>query len=493
MRPQFCRTAIECRFLLRWKLLFWHCVIMVVSLATLPCAMAQTPIGLHGIRTIQVESVGNGHSAQALRQRIIERLKKGGLLEIVDAPSSADVILRGSSSIWATGTVSLDPRSKSVHETNYAGYLSVELVNKTDQPLWSYLVTPSRFRLASITDNLADQLVLQLVDAIKSGTADSISTTAAGPGAHIALRAAGATLPAPLYRRWIESSGMSISYDAIGSEAGIQELTEGKVDFAASDMPLAGDGSSGQLQVKQFPTVVGGIVPIYNLRGLDHSLRLTPQVLAGIYSGAIRKWNDPRIREVNRGVHLPDADIVVVHRSDGSGTTFVWTSFLSQVSPEWKASVGSGPNITWPVGTGATGNDGVAELVQKTQNAIGYVELIYAIQNQLNYAAVRNPAGQFIKADLMSITAAAAGATASGGSGLGLSLLNSPDKDAYPISTFTWLLVPGQGAEPQKTVAIAGFLRWMLTSGQKQCASLGYVPLPHEIVARELKAVDGLK
>ena len=491
MQTEFCRTAIKCRFLHRWKLIFWHCMIMVVSLAVLPRAVAQTSNGLHGIRTIEVESVGSGHSAQVLRQRIIERLKKGGLLEVVDGSSSADVILRGSSSIWATGTVSLDPRSKSVHATNYAGYLSVELVNKTDQPLWSYLVTPSRFRLASITDNLADQVVLQLVDAIKSGTTDSISTTAAG--AHVALRAAGATLPAPLYRRWFESSGMSISYDAIGSEAGIQELTAGKVDFAASDMPFTGDSSSGQLRVEQFPTVVGGIVPIYNLRGLDHSLRLTPQVLAGIYSGAIRKWNDPRIREANRGVHLPDADIVVVHRSDGSGTTFVWTSYLSQVSPEWKASVGAGPNVTWPTGTGVAGNDGVAELVQKTPNAIGYVELIYAIQNQLNYAAVQNPAGQFIKADLMSITAAAADASTSGGSGLGLSILNSPGKDAYPISTFTWLLVPGQGAEPQKTAAIAGFLRWMLTSGQKQCASLGYVPLPHEIAARELKAVDGLK
>jgi phosphate ABC transporter phosphate-binding protein len=493
MSSQFCQAVMNCRLLRSLKLAFWYCVIMVVSLASPWHVAAQASNNLSGIRTIQVMSVGNGSSAQALRQRIIERLKKSGALGVVDSSSAADVILRGSSSIWATGTVSLDPRSKSVHATNYAGFLSVELVSKSDQPLWSYLVTPSRFRMASITDNLADQIVLQLLDAIKSGTAGSTSPAAAQVGTHVALRAAGATLPAPLYRKWFESSGMPVSYDAIGSEAGIQELTEGKIDFAASDMPLTANKSPEPLHVRQFPTVVGGIVPIYNLRGLDHDLRLTPQVLAGIYSGTIRKWNDPRIREANRDAHLPDADIAVVHRSDGSGTTFVWTSYLSLISPEWKASVGAGPDVTWPAGTGASGNDGVAELVRKTPNAIGYVELIYAIQHELNYAAVRNPAGQFIKADLTSITAAAAGAAAVADQSFENSILNAPGKEAYPISTFTWLLVPVQGAAPEKTAAIADFLRWMLTSGQKQCASLGYVPLPHEIVAREIKTVDALK
>jgi phosphate transport system substrate-binding protein len=310
-----------------------------------------------------------------LRQRIIERLKKSGLLVVVDSSSAADVILRGTSSIWATGTISLNPRSNSVHETNYAGFLSVDLVSKSDQPLWLRLFVHCR------------------------------SWCACG------LACGRATLPAPLYLKWFESSGMSIAYDAIGSEAGIQQLAAGKIDFAASDMPLTEDNSPAQLYVKQFPTVVGGVVPICNLRGLDCNLRLTPELLAGIYSGAIRKWNDPSIREANRGAHLPDADIVVVHRSDGSGTMFVWTSYLSLASPEWKKSVGASTHVTWPTGTGASGSDGVAEFVQKTQNAIGYVELIYAIQHELNYAAVRNPAGRFIKADLASITAAAASVT----------------------------------------------------------------------------------
>jgi phosphate ABC transporter phosphate-binding protein len=477
----------------RWKLALWPCMIAAAALVFLPHPAAQRAESLHGIRTISVESVGNGSDAQALRQRIIERLRKSRLFEVVDDSSAADVILRGTSSIWATGTISLNPRSMSVRETNYAGFLSVELVSKSGQPLWSYLVTPSRFRMASITDDLADQIVQQLAEAVRNGTTGSASSSTAGAGAHASLHAAGATLPAPLYLRWIESSGMPITYDAVGSEAGIQQLAAGRIDFAASDMPLTDNNSPAQLHVRHFPTVVGGVVPIYNLPGLDRNLRLTPQVLAGIYSGAIRRWNDPRIREANRGAHLPDADITVIHRSDGSGTTFVWTSFLSQASSEWKASVGDGTHVSWPVGTGAQGNDGVAELVRKTQNAIGYVELIYAIQHQLNYAAVRNPAGLFIKADLASITAAAASATITSDQSLRFSILNAPDKDAYPISTFTWLLVPVQGTDPQKLTSIAEFLRWMLTSGQKQCASLGYAPLPREIAARELKAVDALK
>jgi phosphate transport system substrate-binding protein len=216
-------------------------------------------------------------------------------------------------------------------------------------------------------------------------------------------------------------------------------------------------------------------------------------VLAGIYSGAIRKWNDPRIVEVNRGASLPDAEIAVVHRSDGSGTTYIWTSFLSLASAEWKAAAGAGARIDWPAGAGAVGSDGVADLVQKTPNSIGYVELIYAIQHELNYAAVRNLAGQFIKADLASITAAASGVTAKSGQDFRFSILNSANHDAYPISTFTWLLVPTQGMSPEKRTAIADLIEWALTSGQKQCAFLGYAPLPREVVAAELQAVKSWK
>jgi phosphate ABC transporter phosphate-binding protein len=345
----------------------------------------------------------------------------------------------------------------------------------------------------SITYDLADQIAARLLSAVRGGASGPASTVASATGPHVSLHAAGATFAAPLYLKWFEASGEAVSYDAIGSEAGIQQLAAGKVDFAASDMPLSAEGTSSPSRVTQFATVLGGVVPIYNLPGVRRELDLTPEVLAGIYSGTIRKWNDPHILATNHGVHLPNADIVVTHRSDGSGTTFVWTSYLSQVSPEWKASVGAGPHVTWPTGTGAKGNEGVAELVQKTSYAIGYVELTYAIQHGLTYAAVKNSAGRFIKADLDSITTAAAGAATTTGPDSQISILNAPGKTAYPISTFTWVLVPVEGLDPQKRAAIADLLNWMLTSGQKQCASLGYAPLPHEVVARELQALTVLK
>jgi len=445
------------------------------------------------VRTIQVESIGEGTSAEAMRQKLVDRLNKDGRFKVVESRSAADVVLRGTSSIWATGTVVFAPHSKAASQTVYQGYLSVELVDKADQILWSYLLTPSRFRTANITDDLADHMASHLLDALKSGAAGAHSTMGRPPRTQVALHAAGATFPAPIYLKWFESSGMPVTYDAIGSEAGIAQLAEGKVDFAASDMPLTEANSPAGLHVIHFPTVLGGVVPIYNLPALGHALRFTPEMLAGIYSGTIRKWNDPRILEMNHGTHLPDTDIAVVHRSDGSGTTFVWTSFLSLVNAEWKASVGAETHVAWPTGAGATGNEGVAELVQKTPNSIGYVELIYAIQHELNYGAVRNPAGEFIKADLASITAAASSATASPGQDLRFSILNSANKDAYPISTFTWLLVPAKGMSAEKRAAIAEFLKWALTTGQKQCEALGYAPLSHEIVSSELQAVSAWK
>jgi phosphate ABC transporter phosphate-binding protein len=476
----------------RWTLpLRW--VIAVVLIAFLRSALAQTSEGLSGMRTIAVASMGDGSSAGAVRQRIVERLKKNGRLQVVDAPEAADGVLRGTSSIWATGTVVIDPRSNSSRQTSYQGYLSVELIGKTNQSLWSYLVTPSRFHAGSITNDLADQAASRLLNAVQSGTTGSTLPVVAGSDKHVALHAAGATLPAPLYLKWFESSGLPVSYDAVGSEAGIQQLVEGKVDFAASDMPLTDINPPVQLRVIHVPTVVGGVVPIYNLPDLGRDLYLTPEALAGIYSGTIRKWNDPRIRATNHGAHLPDADIAVVHRSDGSGTTFVWTSFLSLVSPEWKTATGAGARVAWPVGSGAAGNGGVAELVKKTPNAIGYVELIYAIQHELTYAAVRNRGGHFIKADLASITAAAGGGGGSSENELRFSLLNKDDKAAYPISTYTWLLVPATGIEPRKKTAISDLLNWILTSGQKQCASLGYAPLPREVAGQALHSVEALK
>jgi phosphate ABC transporter phosphate-binding protein len=465
---------------------------LIVALGLLHQSAAQTVVPMDRVRAIQVLSMGNGTGAEALRQRIVDRLSKSGKLRVVQSPSDADIALRGTSNMWATGTISLSPRSKSASQTIYEGYLSAELVNKDGQVLWSYLVTPSHFRTGSFTDDLADQMVSHLLEAIRSGAA-SPTPSAASPAPHVALHAAGSTLAAPLYRKWIQSSGTPVTYDSVGSEEGIKLLAEGNVDFAASDMPLTVQNAPEGLRVLQVPTVLGGVVPIYNLPNLDRALRLTPQILAGIYAGTIRKWNDPRIMEANRGAHLPDAEIVVVHRSDGSGTTFVWTSFLASTSPEWKSTVGSGSRVAWPAGVGAAGNEGLADLTQKTPNAIGYVELIYAIQHQLSYAAVRNPAGEFIKADLSSITAAASGAPAEKGEDSRSSLLNSPGKDAYPISTFTWLLLPLHGVSSEKRSAIADLLNWALTAGQKQCASLGYAPLPRQVVASELQAVNAWK
>ncbi len=312
----------------------------------------------------------------------------------------------------------------------------------------------------------------------------------------VSLRAAGATFPAPLYQLWFRSfaqepGGLPIRYDAIGSAAGIAELAAAKIDLAASDIPAQRDQASPEMQLLHIPTVVGGVVPIYNLPGESHGLNLTPQLLADIFSGKILKWNDPRIREWNKDAHLPDAAITVVHRSDGSGTTFVFTSYLAQASPDWKTRVGA--TIEWPTGIGVTGNEGIAQQVEKTPNSISYVELTYAIQHRMTYAAVRNPAGRFIQADLASIEAAVATHTHSGEDDLRYSALNMPAKEAYPITTFTWLLVPRTSADPRKRAAIAGFLHWMLTTGQKQCASLGYAPLPPEIVREELAAVDALK
>ncbi|MGO9338528.1 MAG: phosphate ABC transporter substrate-binding protein PstS [Terracidiphilus sp.] len=493
MRSQSVKPRTDDRAHRREHTIPLRCGILIGFLVLLLPSAAQTASSLNQIHTIQVTSMGDSASAQALRQRIVDRLSKSGRLQVVDNQSAADVELRGTTNMWASGTISLSPHSKSASQTIYEGYLSVELVGKNGQILWSYLVTPSHFRTASFTDDLANQMASRLLVAIRSGAATSISPSAANPGPHIALHAAGSTLAAPLYRKWFQSSGLSVAYDAVGSEEGIEQLAQGNVDFAASDMPLTAQNTPQGLSVIQVPTVLGAVVPIYNLPGLARPLRLTPQTLAGIYSGAIRKWNDPRLLEANRGVHLPDADIAVVHRSDGSGTTYVWTSFLSLASPEWKSSVGSGAHVSWPAGTGAAGNDGVADLTQKTPNSIGYVELIYAIQHELNYASVRNPAGEFIKADLASITAAASDATAEKGDDLRFSILNAPGNDAYPISTFTWLLVPVRGLSTEKKPAIADLLNWALTSGQRQCASLGYAPLPRQVVASELRAVNAWK
>jgi phosphate transport system substrate-binding protein len=304
------------------------------------------------------------------------------------------------------------------------------------------------------------------------------------------LKAAGATFPYPIYAKWFanftsRNPDVRIRYDAIGSEAGIRKLLAHEVDFGASDSPqilheLAPDKES---QYLLFPSVVGAAVPIVNLPGLSADVSFTPEILGGIYLGKITKWNDPLLRQANRGVDLPAMDIVVVHRADGSGTSYTWTDFLSKTDPEWKDQVGSTVAPKWPTGRAATGNEGVAQLVKELGGSIGYVEFIYALQNHLSMGKVRNQKGQFVAADLESIEAAASSVAMT--ADMKASIVNSPQSNAYPISSFTWLVVPAHFEDAAKRQAMQNFLQWMLSQGQRQAASLGYLALPTEVAIRE--------
>jgi len=317
--------------------------------------------------------------------------------------------------------------------------------------------------------------------------------------AKVLINAAGATFPNPIYGKWFEEFAKTnpdaqINYQSIGSGGGIRQFTEGTVDFGASDMPMT-DEQIGKFKNKplHFPTVLGGIVPTYNIPGVTQDLKFTPEALAGIYLGKIKKWSDPELTKANPGVKMPDADIVVAHRSDGSGTSFVFTDYLSKVSPEWKSKVGSSTSVQWPVGIGGKGNEGVTGVVKQTPNSIGYVELIYALQNKMPYGFLRNADGAYLKANLESVTEAAAAAAKSMPADFRVSITNPPGKKAYPISTFTWLLIPSKMDDAAKKKAVVAFLHWMLNDGQKYAASLGYAPLPKDVVGKEEKQIALIK
>jgi phosphate transport system substrate-binding protein len=313
--------------------------------------------------------------------------------------------------------------------------------------------------------------------------------SSAGAVAAQSINAAGATFPEFIYKKWFSDyrkahSGVEINYQANGSGGGIKQLTVGTVDFGASDRPLS-DEEMAALKVKPlyFPTVVGGIVPAYNLPGVNTQLKFTGEVLAGIFLGKIAKWNDPKIAELNKGIKLPGDDIAVVHRSEGSGTTFVFTEFLAKVSPAWKSGPGVNQSPKWPTGTGQSGNEGVAGAIKQMPGAIGYVELTFILMNKgMQYGQVKNAAGSFVNASVESVTAAAHGVTS-----FPVSITNAAGKDAYPISTMTYLLIPSAIADAKKRAAIKGFLDWMLKDGQKTAPSLGYAPLPKEVTAAEQK------
>jgi phosphate transport system substrate-binding protein len=313
--------------------------------------------------------------------------------------------------------------------------------------------------------------------------------------AKVLINAAGATFPYPIYGKWFQEfgkvdAGAEINYQSVGSGGGIRMFSEGTVDFGASDMPMT-DEQVGKFKNKplHFPTVLGGIVLTYNLPGVTQDLKFTPEAVAGIYLGKIKKWNDAELAKANAGVKLPEKEIVVVHRSDGSGTSFVFTDYLSKVSADWKSNVGASTSVQWPGGIGGKGNEGVTGVVKQTPNSIGYVELIYALQNKMAYGYLRNAAGTYLKADLDSVTEAAAAAAKSMPADFRVSITNPPGKKAYPIATFTWLLIPSKIDDPAKKKSITGFLHWMLTDGQKDAAGLGYAPLPKEVVAKEEKQI----
>jgi len=306
------------------------------------------------------------------------------------------------------------------------------------------------------------------------------------------LTGAGATFPYPMYSKWFADyaklTNVAINYQSIGSGGGIRQISDQTVDFGASDGPMSDDELSKAKggPILHIPTVLGADVLTYNVPGLTASLRFSPDVIAGIFLGKITKWNDPKLVALNPGVKLPNEDILVVHRSDGSGTTYIWTDYLSTVSPDWAKGPGKGKDVQWPVGLGGKGNEGVAGQVKQTPYSIGYVELAYARQNKLPYGSVQNAAGKFVEPSIESVTAAAAGVAAKlpANTDYRISIVNAPGADAYPISSFTWLLVYKNQANATKGKQLVDFLKWMLHDGQKETAALDYAPLPTEVVKR---------
>ena len=307
--------------------------------------------------------------------------------------------------------------------------------------------------------------------------------------AQTTLNGAGATFPYPMYSKWFSEyhklhSDIEINYQAIGSGGGIRQMLAGTVDFGASDGPMTDEQlAQSKEKILHVPTVLGAVVPAYNVPGVSGDVKFTPEMIAGIFLGKITNWNDKAIAAANPGVKFPDQPIIVVHRSDGSGTTYIFTDYLSKVSSDWQSTVGKGTSVKWPVGLGGKGNEGVAGVIRQMQGALGYVELIYAVQNNIPYGIVRNAAGVYVKASLESVTAAA-GSVKSMPADFRVSITNAPGKDAYPISSFTWLLIPAQAKSPDKGKILQDFLNWMLDDGQKMTASLTYAPLPQNVAEK---------
>jgi phosphate transport system substrate-binding protein len=330
----------------------------------------------------------------------------------------------------------------------------------------------------------------------------AVAVTAAGAtlaAQKVQISGVGATFPYPIYSKWFSEynklhSNVEINYQSLGSGAGVKQLTERTVLFGASDYPLTPEQQTAAPgKILHFPTVLGAVVPIYNIPGVSAELKFTGPLLADIFLGKVSKWNDAQITGLNAGVNLPATDITVVHRSDGSGTSYIWVDYLSKVSPEWKKNVGVAASVKWPVGVGAKGNEAVAGLVKQTPGAIGYVEPVYAKQNQIAFGSVKNAAGKFIKATPEAVTAAAAAAAGKMPADFRVSITNPPGGDVYPIASFTWLLMYENPQDKAKAQVMVDFLKWALTDGQKFAVDLGYSPLPKQVVDLEMKALATIK
>jgi len=311
------------------------------------------------------------------------------------------------------------------------------------------------------------------------------------------LNGAGATFPYPMYSKWFNEyhnlhSDLQINYQSIGSGGGIRQVTSGTVDFGASDGPMTDEQlQATKIKIVHIPTVMGAVVPAYNVPGVSSEIKFTPEALAGIFLGKIQNWNDAAIAKANPGVNFPNQSIIVVHRSDGSGTTYIFTDYLSKVSKDWASDVGKGPSPKWPVGLGGKGNEGVAGQIRQLPGSIGYIELIYALQNNIAFGSVKNADGNFVKASLQGVTSAAASAKMP--ADFRVSITNAPGKDAYPISSFTWLLIPTPAKDAKKGQIIADFLNWMVTDGQKMTSQLSYSPLPDSVAEKVKAAIKQLK
>jgi phosphate transport system substrate-binding protein len=324
---------------------------------------------------------------------------------------------------------------------------------------------------------------------------------AAAPAAaqKVQINGAGATFPFPIYSKWFDEyhkahPDVEINYQSIGSGGGIRQLSNQTVFFGASDGPMTNDQlAAAPGKILHFPTVLGAVVPSYNVPGVTENLKFTGAVLAEIYLGKITKWNDASLTRLNPGVNLPAMDITAVHRSDGSGTNYIWCDYLSKVYPEFRKTVGIATSVNWPGGVGGKGNEGVAGLVKQTPGAIGYVELIYAIQNKISYGDVQNHDGKFVRASLESVTEAAAGAVSAMPADFRVSITNAPGAGAYPISSFTWMLFYENPKDKARAKIMTDFFKWALTDGQKLASALGYAPLPKEIVALEMKALGKIR